>query len=1418
MKSKEEKASSSRLSISNPIPVLARFRFSGSGGKRKKIKAEHKVDSVVSVDEEIKPRRHRVKRIAKKSLQNIADSKTKIQAKISKGVKKLKDSKTKLQDNLASHVRESLEKIRKIDQFKPEPVYDEFVLEEENRKVRILKNAGRASFEKIRESQLQFKNRMLEGGEIMEAQVKRSIEKVKRTKNKIKANVKRSLEKLEEKRREQMRKAKVKAPPITPTSEETDIAIKVKKDSLVKFKENMAKKKVENDWICHKECEKGTCIPEECFERLKRKKARLNKLRGRRHMASMSEMRKRGKVVGTSSKNSSFKIQAKGSQAKLGGKTKTIAQADVQKDMKLTPTVSIKRLKQKTKGQKTSKPSKADVITKTNFKRTKRLKSLSDQRSSSRQAVRIGSSFSFNIEFYKNRPIPNVPKKALKQKNDFNQSSGISISRTRKVKARRVKVGNSGSQVIIQRSKNVITQKGHALKRCFCTLKLKKKRRKPAQTQRSVSTMSSIRMKDEKYRHKLLPYECEPGICVPGKCNPYECLKLQNRRQTHSKQSYTSSRKTKSTSSVTPKVRSSKAKQVQSAIMPRRKQVADREKLKLRPRKVINKADRSGNAVRIGSAFSFNIEFYKNTGSTNQLGYENKADINSFSIRPRVNYTQERPHKRNVKLREKQKKRKISTTGTETVDYSDYIKVRDTSTKTENRIMSLLPYECEPFTCIPGECDPYMCLERIKRRNKNTREVSLGTISPENKSTSSYTQSRSKAAFVQYKPSTQERKILVKSKPVKKARQTQKSNVILGNTSKQAVNIGSSFSFNIEFSKNISNQAIEQDLKSSVQPINISTRHRVKQKGILIEKRKVGNADTQIRKVKQSDKSSIVGPMLKRCFCTLNLYKKQKRDYGKKKKIIPPSSYTVNTALIPNVLPRDNKPMDLEKNEEFLESLNINRSALRLIPTYSKLSTKQSLAINSDLSLDVKLVRKSFKMKQCISKESSHKSITFNNSFLKEEKGTLTGISQYIKRCFCAMNVQYETRKLKAYECEPGICIPGQCNPYECQKLIMKRLQKGYSKLSGTDSISRSISSSQTRIRRANESHMAVMSSSRPSYNRKQAHYRTVDGQKTKSKVGHKQAVRVGSTFSFDVEFYKNRPCLETKQPVYYSPSEAKLQKIKPRPRKMRGKNIYTRHPTSDSESQYFGRQMKHRGSQGLHNLNRCFCTLKLHKKGRFHGVGQAQTDLPKKLNGVRTVEKGQNTKALRMLPNLLPYECEPGICVPGECNPYECLARINKRNLKEMGTGTIRTSASASSNTIGPYRKYKSRGVRVKQRDRPIRHADKVKVVKTSHSNKRQAVRIGSTFSFNIDFYKDKTQSDKAKYKKQEKVEKVIIKPERVKVPKQKKSDYYYNTDKLADANDTNIPITAQKHWDNSEAISAALFLYIAITQSTKN
>ncbi|XP_050681663.1 uncharacterized protein LOC126977047 [Leptidea sinapis] len=1264
-------------------------------------------------------------------------------------------SKTSLYEKLAFKANKSIEKIHdSIDKIKhmrdkikpivPPPEEETYLVENEGSAKDKIKFFANQSYQRLKDSQTQLKYKIMDAGEKVELKIQRSIEKLKETQSKVKL----------------FRKKKKKS--VSCICPQNDLLQKIKKDSILKFKDDMKKKHEIDDWICDPPCIMGTCLPDECLANIliRNEQKALNSYR--RNVGITSSTEHSEKNINVHPKTSIRQIQKDLLRHPMKS-SKVMPRTKRNKDF--GQGLKVERIKDINKNAapiaqlalKSEKPRKQIL------KRTELNAPLG---SNHRQAVRIGSSFSFDIEFYKDARARNVmPSKPVYSKSPLKKNKY----------SNKVRRYPRASQVSFRNTRK--DSKVHGLKRCFCTLKLKLKKPK-VQQGKSVATMSSLQNDDflvhststqSKYRsHDLLPYMCEPGVCVPYQCDPHICLEMINKRlrtqNMQSRPSLTSSRKTKSTSSVTAKsVMSSKAKQVQSAIVSRPKKNNNNLKLK---RKGLNFKSGERNVVRIGSTFSFNIEFYKNRTLPRP---EKRMAINTFTIAPKVktfhnqNYkNQDMPLKginlqrykhRDAPVRLKKKKRyKNAVVGTKNLEkYVNGERVnRGTTTKNKLKYTNGLEnYECEPFVCTPGYCDPYECLERIKRRRKEAKDVSLGPLLPESKSTFSSTYSEMKSrAVMRHTPKTKERKILVKTRQEHR-KKIQMPILVSDKKSRRSVTLGSSFSFNIEFSKSTGKGNRNTGIVQVPTELKTSTRN-TKNQAINMHKGKASSKYVESDNVKKVNKSTVIGPILKRCFCTLNLIKKQIQQNNAITTSNPKNNiYLVNTAVVSNANIRK-----LQYNDTKIIT--------------SKLSFKQKHSCQNFNTGENTKDLESQIIKTCALKK-GYKNIdhqNFQNTQFVDSKD-VTGLRCYLKRRFCTMNMENIRirRKLKPYECEPGICIPGQCNPYECQKLIMKRFQRN----------NQSITESSTRP--------AAIGTYTPKYVSKKLNspnkFREILEQKnslgqnnTQSNKAN-QKTRIGSSFSFDVEFFKKYSTDQVRTSSGYNikkPSHnLNLEKVRRNRLKYKttGTKLAKRKRNRDSKLQSDLRsKFVHHSSGTESHLERCFCTLNLNKKGKLlemHTLDKnhlLQTKLNRtdrdallKKNSNINIDRSQNTSLLDQVnfSSLLPYECEPGTCVPNECDPYTCYDVIKKRRMKYKGTNTPgQTSVGVSSLYLPRHSRatlFRDNEIIKKMPVSTQSNAIQKNNIMLENFNSsaafdyvpgNQRVRIGSNFKFDIEFYKE--------------------------------------------------------------------------------
>ncbi|XP_061378017.1 uncharacterized protein LOC133319056 [Danaus plexippus] len=935
---------------------------------------------------------------------------------------------------------------------------------------------------------------------------------------------------------------------------------------------------------------------------------------------------------------------------------------------------------------------------------------------------------------------------------------------------------------------------------------------------------------------QLLPYECEPGVCIPDECDPYQCIQLINLREAKARRrsipcSTCTSRKTKSTSTITSKSNKlSKAKFIQSMYSYNAASKRNETTFKIQQRNIPHTSGRQ--AVRIASSFSFNIEFHKNKPGEY---LSHPPDLKTISVQPQyraipkrkkakvqafqedaIGFHQNMPTQMyrkakdvsmstalkrcfcTLKIQKKEhlkiKKNKMLTVGTKTVDELYFnTETSNKATKTKKKYMrSLEPYECEPFTCIPGQCNPYECLERINRRH--LRDVGVSSLKyPDVNRGSSTSEKSYRSELTQLKPKFKPKKVSTKGKKLKQAPKVTMasvenySNYSSSARSRQAVRISSTFSFNVEFYKNKPDKDVITDYQ--MRPASkLDSRPDTKNQGVKIKKLNVANLDTQVN-YKQRNKASATKPLLKRCFCTLNLQKR--RGY-----VVPPNVYTVNTAMIKenkfsifkphrsNFPKISNSAMPNEKIYNLSHCLINSLSKGNSGKNIEKISCKRCYSMNDckhealELITQTRLPKKDLRCRKVSHEQFStantnlkryvslvnQESITYTSTNYKKRHTALERIP-YMKGYFCTMNLQVQTnnmimrnqkrsnryRKLKPYECEPGVCVPGECDPYECLKLISKR-GSNFTRKTGTENIVASESSYTNLSPKYRSYKMQSLSQkiTKPHLIQHEDQYSS----------GSKKAVRLGSKFSFDIEFSKNSPGAQIDHHI----TPHTLSKTEFRhPRRLSKITGINKIRYRDRQSQSTLGKTFQKASATLPIMKRCFCTLKLQKKGRllrhdFKNPTEALQTEPITPQLI-TTDRGQNTaklKPTKLLHALEPYECMPGMCSPGECNPYECLEIMNrmKRNQTvDFGINALGPRSKSAGSMYDFYRKNKNRGVNVRHKvaNRPTffegRHRQRDRQVHLMEPE-RQAVRISSSFKFDIEFRKGNASAHPEDYK----------------------------------------------------------------------
>ncbi|XP_046960356.1 uncharacterized protein LOC124530297 [Vanessa cardui] len=1211
------------------------------------------------------------------------------------------------------------------------------------------------SNENLRNSKTHIKEMMLEGirkisetklkiGEKLDLQEKKSLEKINKLKNNIKSKLK------DHKVKKNNSGTICKCP-------ENNLLSHIKKDSISKFKDDLKRKKILKNWECYPECVEDICIPEECFVKLKQKRSRCKSNECNLIVPPLIKP--------------TIKIQSKQEDATiLNKKNKQSLRLRAQQTfVKANPWrrfIGEKETITKTenedfKTEDLKKNAFMPGIAITNKTKTKNLNIGPPRENTSRQKiVRIGSSFNFNIEFSKNKGEPQSKQSLIKYDHRHKKRRKIHNNEHRRQQGSQIKFTMTNTKTGEDNSKSCSS---------FCPRKLKPKKRKPKSiigTNKSTITKESLltfnvandnverntyythqeiiklQKNGQKRFHKkqiLLPYECEPNICIPDICDPYKCIKLINARNTKIKEqsvfcqcdsvatlSQTGRPKSISSSTSTPHP-TLKTKFVNSKTMYKSK----RNKLnKIKNRKIImnqssdSKTDRQ--VVRIGSNISFNLEFYKtkhpyhisspnlkilsnginvksNKKSGNQKVLRDKSTIpinNNLYKKAGIGSTLKRCFC-TLKLQEKKKikRKKMVTIGTNIINdlYTNAIVTYNKSTKTK-KDLPLNYFECEPFVCIPGSCDPYECLDRINR--KPLKEVGSVTEHPEKISVSSstYLNKSLRAIQIQSKPQSKDRKTSAKTK----TNTSEIKEYLTRGSSNQAVKIGSSFSFDIQFFKtNIPTKQISSKPHIE-QKTKIRTRIKKVGKTEKNSKFNVANVTTQSQQKDKTNKSTMPGHLIKRCFCTLNLQKNSINQNGKEQKILTtsmfPREYTINratTKLNPILICQKHLSDSSKHSCKKINSI-IGSSPIHIQST----QRKESLMVVEKQSQCYSLSH--------IGDDKWESSLSFiEERLVSLNQRKITNLSQYIKQNFCTMNLQL------------------------INKNVYEKNQKS------------SISTSNGRVKEFLK--------------------------------GNKSSVRLGSNFSFDISFSKHLPSSK------YSSNAELYKPVKDNSKKVKNIGTIKNYNTNfDRQSQSTSNKVIHKGSAAMPITKRCFCTLKLHKKGRTAMKNNKKQVNMKYVSKIpnNTISRGQNTdfkpmkithsllpyecepnicipghcdpyKCLEIMKRrrkgnaLLPYECEPNICIPGQCDPYQCLEIIKRRNkiTKESGIVTVQSTKSASSITTDNHSigTQKSHQLKMKTKENSVKlspnaFGSKSDVVQPS----QQVVRIGSNFSFNIEFFKD--------------------------------------------------------------------------------
>uniref|UniRef100_A0A2A4J682 Post-SET domain-containing protein n=1 Tax=Heliothis virescens TaxID=7102 RepID=A0A2A4J682_HELVI len=544
---------------------------------------------------------------------------------------------------------------------------------------------------------------------------------------------------------------------------------------------------------------------------------------------------------------------------------------------------STDRLRRKSTGSSTFSSRDTETFTKNNYPPPQNIeRDRTEISHPKRQAVRITSNFSFDIEFYRDKS-PTTKAEKKNEHTDYRRKYKERDYETRDSHSRQNTLSQSRSS---QSFKNI--QLGHRLKRCLCTLRLSHKKIPKVTHVVSRKTMTSFRTKElviTASKKKTQTCECEPYFYTPGECNPYVCperLKELNRKQNLrvSKDTNTMVAKKKSISAYAPSTKSfSKGIQHRENKLKKPKSnysYSSKEESRVSSGKTAKQA------VRIGSNFTFDIEFSKKINNEQNLhGQEyatgmkkGRKQLQHKGIKvykPRIRHessemykpvktkqTHTEPFLRKcfctLKLLKKNKKKEE----TSPLHHNTYVMHMQNNTFTTNRADIHYNYgsKIQPFEymCIPEERNPCMRekplrLREIDLQNKFSRMTDLAPISALSNMTQTMNSSETHYTASNNKDS--------------------KTNNVVSSRSKQkALRVGSTFSCNIELLKKKSAQKSKTRKKSTRDKIQERDHQKIRLD--TIESQDFKKAPHVAAEIEHNPKKkgSSLGAALKKCFCT----------------------------------------------------------------------------------------------------------------------------------------------------------------------------------------------------------------------------------------------------------------------------------------------------------------------------------------------------------------------------------------------------------------------------------------------------------------------------------------------------------------------------------------------------------------------
>ncbi|XP_028172232.1 uncharacterized protein LOC114361425 [Ostrinia furnacalis] len=460
-----------------------------------------------------------------------------------------------------------------------------------------------------------------------------------------------------------------------------------------------------------------------------------------------------------------------------------------------------------------------------------------------RQVVRIASNFSFSIEFYKD------------QKNEITELDKPQQETIRKFRSRNKKTGSRKTKFTYPRkirSRNKSIQSNlkrlcciptfHALRRCFCTLQLKDAATLEKSTVgdqiEKTTTISDCACEPKPKKStqtKKKPFPCDPYFDRGENCDSAICEKRvrDKQEQTKNKHSGLKERKRKHCIGTTPQLTTKTcasqcnifSKLSSKSSDPRSKKMKFSQNELPKRTEYHNGIDDTTNrsVVRIGSSFRFNIEFYKETEPSfdatplkNDENFEHSDYTSKHQMRQKClrtakcrhnttqsklnlsdgfcsmasqsSFTQKDQEINSNKAVKKKPVKKVSKTVCEC----------DITTQTSASGAYVRP-PVLPQYYTGGQCNDLTCVKKIDTQSHTTNECRH-----RKNNTVCCSKSRSRSIKTLTDTGSSKRQMSRETKMLKSL--SSKDFATGQDTShhRQSVNIGSSFSFNIEFSKDTS--------------------------------------------------------------------------------------------------------------------------------------------------------------------------------------------------------------------------------------------------------------------------------------------------------------------------------------------------------------------------------------------------------------------------------------------------------------------------------------------------------------------------------------------------------------------------------------------------------------------------------------